>query len=78
MAKKSQAAEAGGIPEWLQLILTASETVTLMRSEIHPADYNPREIDENAKKTLKRGLKDFGLLGGIIVNKQTGYTIVSG
>ena len=78
MAKKSQTAEAGGIPEWLQLILTASETVTLMRSQIHPADYNPREIDENAKKTLKRGLKDFGLLGGIIVNIQTGYTIVSG
>ena len=42
------------------------------------AEFLRREIDENAKKTLKRGLKDFGLLGGIIVNIQTGYTIVSG
>ena len=79
MAKKSKpAAENGGIPEWLQKILTASETVTLMRSQIHPADYNPREIGENERNTLKRGLKSFGLLGGILVNKQTGYTIVSG
>ncbi len=76
--KKNTEAAAGGIPEWLQKILTASETVTLMRSQIHPADYNPREIGENEKSTLKKGLKNFGLLGGIVVNKQTGYTIVSG
>lgn len=77
MAKKGKSAD-GGIPEWLQKILTASETVTLMRSQIHPADYNPREIGENERSTLKKGLKNFGLLGGIVVNKQTGYTIVSG
>lgn len=78
MAKKNTQAAGNGIPEWLQKILTASETVTLMRSQIHPADYNPREIGENEKSTLKKGLKSFGLLGGIVVNKQTGYTIVSG
>lgn len=80
MAKKKNtpAAGEGGVPEWLQKILTASETVTLMRSQIHPADYNPREIGENEKSTLKKGLKNFGLLGGIVVNKGTGYTIVSG
>ena len=78
MAKKNTQAAGNGIPEWLQKILTASETVTLMRSQIHPADYNPREIGKNEKSTLKKGLKSFGLLGGIVVNKQTGYTIVSG
>ena len=78
MAKKNNQAAGNGIPEWLQKILTASETVTLMRSQIHPADYNPREIGENEKSTLKKGLRNFGLLGGIVVNKQTGYTLVSG
>lgn len=67
-----------GMSERLQQILTASQTVTLKRSMIHPSEYNPREIGENERATLKRGLKNFGLLGGIIVNKQTGYTIVSG
>ena len=80
MAKKTstKAAQEGEVPQWLQSILTASETVTLMRSQIHPADYNPREIGENERGTLKKGLKAFGLLGGIVVNKGTGYTIVSG
>lgn len=70
--------ETGGIPEKLQEILSASQTVTLKRSQIHPSDYNPREIGENERATLKKGLKNFGLIGGIVVNKQTGYTIVSG
>lgn len=76
MANKKES--NGGIPDWMQKILTASETVTVWRSQIHPSDYNPREIGENERATLKRGLKNFGLLGGIIINRQTGYTIVSG
>lgn len=55
-----------------------SEIMTLKRSEMHPADYNPRKIDAEARKTLKRSLKLYGVVGGIIVNRQTGYTIVSG
>lgn len=55
-----------------------SEVVTLNRSQIHPADYNPRRINAEQKKALKRSLKKFGVLGGIIVNKQTGYTLVGG
>lgn len=70
--------ETGGIPEKMQQILNASQTVILKRSQIHPSDYNPREIGENERATLKKGLKNFGLIGGIVVNKQTGYTIVSG
>ena len=33
--------------------------------------------DEN-RKALKRGIKKFGMVGGIVVNKRTGYTLVSG
>lgn len=77
MAKKKET-DGTGVPEWLERILTASETVILMRSQIHPADYNPREIGEGERSTLKRGLRNFGLIGGIVVNRGTGYTIVSG
>ena len=51
-----------------------SESVELNRSAIHFADYNPRKLSE----TLKRGIKKFGLVGGIVVNKRTGLTVVSG
>ena len=54
-----------------------SESVELNRSAIHFADYNPRLSDES-RKTLKRGIKKFGLVGGIVVNKRTGLTVVSG
>lgn len=78
MAKKKETGADSTIPERLERILTASETVTLMRSQIHPADYNPREIGDSERSTLKRGLRNFGLIGGIVVNRGTGYTIVSG
>lgn len=55
-----------------------SESVTLMRSQIHPADYNPRVISEDGKKALKKSIKLYGVVGGIVVNKQTGNTIVGG
>lgn len=55
-----------------------SESVELNRSAIHFAGYNPRKIDEDARKTLKRGIKKYGLVGGIVVNKKTGFTVVSG
>lgn len=55
-----------------------SQSVELNRSAIHFADYNPRSISDESKKTLKQGIKKFGLVGGIIVNKRTGLTVVSG
>ncbi len=55
-----------------------SESVELSRSAIHFASYNPREIDEEARKTLKRGIKKYGLVGGIIVNRYSGLTVVAG
>ena len=50
----------------------------LKRSAIRLASYNPRKISEESRKTLKRGIKKFGLVGGIVVNKRTGFTVVSG
>lgn len=55
-----------------------SESVELNRSAIRFADYNPRKLSDESRKTLKRGIKKFGLVGGIVVNKRTGLTVVSG
>lgn len=55
-----------------------SESVELNRSAIHFADYNPRKLSEESRKTLKRGIKKYGLVGGVVVNKRTGLTIISG
>lgn len=55
-----------------------SETRQVLRSEIHLSDYNPRKIDEEGKKQLKRSIKKYGVVGGIVVNSQTGNTIVGG
>ena len=55
-----------------------SQSVEVKRSQIHFADYNPRFISEEGKKALRRSIKKYGVVGGIVVNKQTGYTIVGG
>ena len=55
-----------------------SESMELNRSAIHFSDYNPRKLSDESRKTLKRGIKKFGLVGGIVVNKRTGLTVVSG
>ena len=55
-----------------------SESMELNRSAIHFADYNPRKLSDESRKILKRGIKKFGLVGGIVVNKRTGFTVVSG
>ena len=55
-----------------------SESVDLLRSQIKLHENNPRTIPEENRKALKRGIKKFGMVGGIVVNKRTGYTLVSG
>lgn len=50
---------------------------TLKRSELKGAEYNPRIIDKEAKKRLKKGLQKHGLVSPITWNKRTG-NIVSG
>lgn len=41
------------------------------------ASYNPRTIEEEARKALKKNMQKIGLLGGIVWNKRSG-NIVSG
>lgn len=53
------------------------EMKTLKRSELKGAEYNPRIIDKEAKKRLKKGLQKHGLVSPITWNKRTG-NIVSG
>ena len=55
-----------------------SESVELKRSQINLHEKNPRVISEENRKALKRGIKKFGMVGGMVVNKRTGYTLVSG
>lgn len=55
-----------------------SESVEVMRSEIRPAAYNPRKISAEARKQLKKSIKLYGVVGGIVVNAQTGNTVVGG
>lgn len=50
----------------------------IKRSEIHPSDYNPRKMDAEQRKLLKKSIKTYGVVGGIVVNKRTGNTIVGG
>ncbi len=61
--------------------INRSAPIEVKRSEINFADYNPRRITEEARRTLRKGLKTFGLVGGIVVNRKPGngeYTLVSG
>lgn len=44
---------------------------TINRSDIHNAEYNPRIMDKEAKKRLKRNLKENGLVSAITWNKRT-------
>lgn len=53
------------------------EMQTLKRSELKNAEYNPRIIDKESKKRLKKGLQQHGLVSPITYNKRTG-NIVSG
>lgn len=47
------------------------------RSDVRIAPYNPRRISPQQKATLKRSVRKYGVVGGIVVNKQT-MTIVGG
>lgn len=53
------------------------ETRLISRDQIKKAPYNPRVIDEDAKKRLKQKLKEVGLLEPLVWNERTG-NLVSG
>lgn len=58
-------------------MIKLNKTITLKRSQINLADYNPRRISAEAKKLLRKNLETVGLMGGLIWNKNTG-NLVSG
>ncbi len=43
--------------------------------DFKPAAYNPRTMKEKAKKGLRRSLKEFGDLSGIVFNRKTGNLV---
>ena len=55
----------------------SSEGITLKRSEINLAEYNPRKLSSEARKQLKANIKRLGLMGGLVWNESTG-NLVSG
>lgn len=55
-----------------------STTREVWRSEIKFSDYNPRTIEKEGRAQLKRSIKKYGIVGGIVVNSQTKNTIVGG
>jgi hypothetical protein len=54
-----------------------SETVTIKRSEINFAPYNPKVHSKESIAKQKRNFKEVGFLGGIVWNETTG-NLVSG
>ena len=61
----------------LSKYFTKSETREILRSEITPAEYNPRVITKEARAALKKSIKANGVLGGMIWNEYTS-NLVSG
>ena len=53
-----------------------SESIELSRSAIRFADYNPRKLSDESRKTAV-GIVETAV-GGIVVNRRTGLTVVSG
>lgn len=53
------------------------EAVTIQRSEIKNAPYNPRIIRDEARKKLKQNIQKIGLIETLVVNKNT-MNLVSG
>lgn len=51
------------------------ETVTIKRSEIKNAEYNPRIMDEDAKKRLRKSIRTSGLVSALTWNRRTGNLV---
>ena len=50
---------------------------TIQRKDIKTASYNPRQIDEDNRKKLQKGIQENGLVEPLVWNKRTG-NLVSG
>ena len=51
------------------------DTETISRSQIKNAEYNPRILDESARKRLKANIKKHGLVSALTWNKRTGNLV---
>lgn len=51
------------------------EAVTIKRSEIKNAPYNPRKIGDKEQKALRKSLKTHGLVETLVWNKKTGNLV---
>ena len=51
------------------------ETQVISRDQIKNADYNPRIMDESAKKRLRANLAKHGLVSALTWNKRTGNLV---
>lgn len=49
--------------------------VTINRADIVHDDYNPRIIDEENRKNLKKSIKKYGLVGHIVWNENTKHVV---
>jgi hypothetical protein len=67
--KVAKPAEKSALDKW--------ETRTIHRSLLKNAPYNPRRINDKARKKLRDNIKKMGLMGGIVWNELTG-NIVAG
>lgn len=52
-----------------------SETVTIMRSQINFAPYNPKHHSKEQVQQIVKNFKSIGFLGGIIWNERTGNLV---
>lgn len=55
--------------------IKTSDTITISRSKIQFAPYNPRKKDPKIVEALKKNLKKVGYLGGIVWNEETGNLV---
>jgi hypothetical protein len=44
-------------------------------TDLKPADYNPRQISDEQLERLRKSLREFGDLSGIVFNRQTGNIV---
>lgn len=51
------------------------ETETIRRDQIRNAEYNPRIMDEDAKKRLRKSIRSSGLVSALTWNRRTGNLV---
>lgn len=51
------------------------ETETISRNEVKNAAYNPRLMDPESERRLRKGIRDYGLVAPITWNRRTGNVV---